>query len=198
MAGLLSSVLAGAGQGFSNATQQNNQFEINSINRNLDWSIKSLMDERIAERARTAKIDDRGIAKTEEADRYTRNRDDALADQGTAQENALALVRERNKGYATARASGGAKGMAGYTEWKKDNPDGTYEEFLQTVSSSKVNNDKQIADTAQKLFTEEKKNYNDKYTMDDAIKDAKKLYGNEVSPIPAPVIKTPKKPLSAF
>lgn len=179
MPGLIESVFAGAANGFSNATQQNNAAELGSMNRQLDFSVRELMEQRIAERNKAG-----------EAEQYARNRGDVvsdkatareqtLADQDTAQKNALELQREKNKGYATARASGGAKGMAGYNEWKKDNPDGTYEEFLQTVSSAKVNDSKLIADTAQKLLTEERKNFNDKYTMDQAIEDAKKLHGGE-------------------
>lgn len=78
--GLLSTVMAGAAQGFSNATQQNNQADIAMINRQLDWSIKSLMDERVADRAKTDEAARYTRGKTDESEKYTRDRSDKKTD----------------------------------------------------------------------------------------------------------------------
>lgn len=196
MPGIMESTLGGALSGISNAFQQNMQMQNNSDMRKLDYDMKMDMDARVAERNKTLEADQHARNIGDEVTQHARNRGEALADQKTAQGNALELQRERNKGYS-ARATGGAKGMAGFNAWKEDNPDGTYEEFLQTISSSKVNDNKLIADTAQKLLAEERKNFNDKYTMDQAIADAKKLHGDPQAS-PAPATKIPKKPLSAF
>lgn len=168
--GLIEAAFAGAAQGFSNATQQNNAMEIGSINRGLDFSFRELMDARVAERNATEEKSryDRGRGDVK-AD-YDLKRADTKADAETKHGYDLDLQRERNKGYATARASGGTKSMAGYTEWKKDNPDGTYEDFMRTVSSAKDNQEKRITETAMKL-----KESNVGMTTEEALAEATQL-----------------------
>ena len=171
MPGLMESLLAGASQGFSNATQQNNAAEIANLNRQTDFSIRELMDQRVAERA----------LKTDNA-KYERGRKDTLDDQKTAQTNALELQRERNKGYVAAGSSrSGGVQLAAYREYQKDNPDASYADFLRMSSSAKVDEEKQLADEARKIYAAEKAAFNTKYTIEQAKIDARKLRSTEPS-----------------
>lgn len=78
MPGLMESLAAGAASGFSNATQQNNAAEISSLNRKNEFSIREMMDARIAER---------------EQSRYDRNRSDLKDDRDATHQNRLEEIK---------------------------------------------------------------------------------------------------------
>jgi hypothetical protein len=171
----MESLAAGALQGFSNATQQNNAVEIASIKRDTDFTIRELMDARVAERAAAAdknKYDrDRADVKAD----YDLKRTDTKADAETKHKYDLELMKERNKPYTTgARGSKGGARSVDFDRWKEDNPDGTWEEFQRLSVEIKSNKEKMIVDTTTKILDSAKKNFEDK-TIEQARKEAEEI-----------------------
>jgi hypothetical protein len=141
MAGLIESMLAGGGQGAANASTQNTAAAQNMNLQQMQIEVKTLMDQRIAERA----------AQGEQA-KYDRTREDTKTDMETKHGYDLELQKERNKPYTTgARGSKAGAREADFDRWKQDNPDGTWEEFQRLSVDIKSNQEKQITDAALKL-----------------------------------------------
>jgi hypothetical protein len=126
MAGLIESMLAGGGQGAANASAQNTAAAQNMNLQQMQVEVRALMDQRIAERAKT--------------------------DMETKHGYDLDLQKERNKPYTTgARGSKAGARSVDFDRWKQDNPDGTWEEFQRLSVDIKSNQEKQITDAALKL-----------------------------------------------
>ncbi len=176
MPGLMESLFAGGMQGFSNATQQNNAVEIASIKRDTDFTIRELMDARVAERA--AAVDQNKYARDRadvKAD-YDLKRTDTKADAETKHKYDMELMDKRNEPYKSG-ARGGSRGGArsvDFDRWKQDNPDGTWEEFQRLNVEIKSNKEKMIADTTTKILDSAKKNFEDK-TIEQARKEAEEI-----------------------
>jgi hypothetical protein len=146
----------------------------------MQIEVKTLMDQRIAERA----------AQGEQA-KYDRTREDTKTDMETKHGYDLELMKERNKPYTTgARGSKAGARSVDFDRWKEDNPDGTFEEYrLMLAGTKNVEGEREtkIALELMKVDTMMK--------PEEALSKARKLTGKEDA---APEVKIPKKPLSAF
>ncbi|MFA6204461.1 MAG: hypothetical protein WC710_14885 [Gallionella sp.] len=180
MAGLIESMLAGGGQGAANASTQNTVAAQNMNLQQLQIEVKTLMDQRIAERA----------AQGEQA-KYDRTREDAKADLETKHGYDLELMKERNKPYTTgARGSKAGARSVDFDRWKEDNPDGTFEEYRRMLAGTKNDEGERETKIAVELMKTDSM-----LKPEEALSKARKLTGREVAETEK---KIPTKPLSAF